>query len=284
MRIAVIGKSGQLARSLAFVADDLQSLVFFGKEDIDLFNEEAIYERLSAANCGAVINCSAYTAVDRAEDEPAQAFALNVSAVENLVAVCLRINAFFIHISTDYVFDGTSNIPYEESAICSPQSVYGRTKRLGEISVLESGVSGLVVRTSWLYSPFGKNFYKTIRQRLEDRVALKIVDDQIGVPTSSLDLARVLLTLSYNGKIEKYAEVLNVSNNGPTTWYEFAKAIAKGIDCEGLITPVSSSHFITKARRPAYSVLSTLYLKDKFCINMRLWHSALNEVLSLPLS
>jgi dTDP-4-dehydrorhamnose reductase len=283
MRIAVIGKSGQLARSLAYVADGQNEFVFFGKEELDLLDEKGLYEKLSTARCEVVINCAAYTAVDLAEDEPEAAYALNVKAVEHLVSVCKRLNTFLIHVSTDYVFDGKGVAPYKEEDATNPQSVYGSTKRKGEEVLLSSGAPCIIARTSWLYSPFGKNFYKTIRQRLETNHALKVVNDQRGVPTSALDLARALLYLAVNHAQVGRPEIIHISNTGAITWHDFAVAIAEGLGFESDITPVDSSAFATKAKRPAYSVLSTDKLAGQFRYPMRPWQEGLDEVLSIPI-
>jgi dTDP-4-dehydrorhamnose reductase len=283
MRIAVIGKSGQLAHSLAYVADAQNELVFFGKEELDLFDEKAIFDTLSTASCEVVINCAAYTAVDQAEDEPEAAYALNVKAVEHILSVCKRLNTFLIHVSTDYVFDGKGVAPYNEEDATNPQSVYGSTKRKGEEVVLSSGVPCIIARTSWLYSPFGKNFYKTIRQRLAANQPLKVVNDQRGVPTSASDLARALLYLAANRAQVGRPEIIHISNTGTTTWYDFAMAIAEGLRVEYDITPVDSSAFVTKAKRPAYSVLSTEKLASQFGYPMRPWQEGLEEVLSIPI-
>jgi dTDP-4-dehydrorhamnose reductase len=283
MRIAVIGKSGQLARSLANVADGQNELVFFGKEELDLFDEKVLFDTLSAASCDVVINCAAYTAVDLAEEEPEAAHALNAAAVELLLSVCKRLNTFLIHVSTDYVFDGRGSAPYKEDDSTNPQSVYGTTKRKGEEVLLNSGVPCIISRTSWLYSPFGKNFYKTIRQRLAANQPLKVVNDQKGVPTSALDLARALLYLAANHPQVARPEIIHISNSGPTTWYDFAVAIAEGLGFESDITPVDSSAFVTKAKRPAYSVLSTEKLAAQFNYTMRPWQEGLDEVLSISI-
>ena len=185
MRIAVIGKSGQLAQSLQYVTAERSSgLIFIGKSEIDIADKVSIGIHLGKIQPGVLINCAAYTAVDNAEDDPEGAELLNITAVENLVEVCAELNIFLIHISTDYVFDGTSNRPYLESAITNPQSVYGKTKLQGEQVLLNSRLKGVVIRTSWLYSPFGKNFYRTIRQKILEQAPLNVVNDQIGVPTA----------------------------------------------------------------------------------------------------
>jgi dTDP-4-dehydrorhamnose reductase len=283
MRIAVIGKSGQLARSLSYAADSHNELVFFGKEELDLLDEDILYEKLSAARCEVVINCAAYTAVDLAEDEPEAAYALNITAVKRLLSVCKRLNTFLIHVSTDYVFNGRGSAPYKEEDATNPQSVYGSTKRKGEEVVLSSGAPCIIARTSWLYSPFGKNFYKTIRQRLEIKQSLKVVNDQRGVPTSALDLARALFLLTSKIQEVLKPEIIHISNTGPTTWYNFAVAIAEGLGFESNITPVDSSTFVTKAKRPPYSVLSTEKLTSQFGYPMRSWQEGLDEVLSIPI-
>ena len=284
MRIAVIGKSGQLARSLAHVAGPEQELLFLGKEALDVTDADSVRKSLAGETFEVLINCSAYTAVDDAVDDKAGATVLNVDAVNSLLESCRQKNSFLIHISTDYVFDGSATGPYSEKDACNPQSVYGHTKRAGEQLVLKSGVPSLVVRTSWLYSPFGKNFYKTIRQRLEAGALLQVVNDQQGVPTSALDLARALLHLAEKHSHVTKPELLHVSNIGPSTWYDFAVAIGKTVAPNQPISPVNSSASKTKAKRPAYSVLSTEKLEKKFGYAMRPWQEGLAEVLSLPLA
>jgi dTDP-4-dehydrorhamnose reductase len=280
MRIAVIGKSGQLARSLAHVAGPTHELLFFGKEALDVTNADSVRKGLASETFEVLINCSAYTAVDAAEDDKAGATALNVNAVNHLIEACRQKEAFLIHVSTDYVFDGSATRPYSEEDVCNPQSVYGHTKRAGEQLVLSSGLPSLIVRTSWLYSPFGKNFYKTIRQRLEAGAPLQVVNDQHGVPTSALDLARALLQLAERHQNIIKPELLHVSNTGLSTWYDFAVAIGKAVAPDQPISPVDSSAFKTKAKRPAYSVLSTKKLALRYTINMRHWFEALQEVVS----
>lgn len=280
MRIAVIGKSGQLARSLAHVAGPTHELLFFGKEALDVTDATSVRKGLNSETFEVLINCSAYTAVDAAEDDKAGATALNVNAVNHLIDACRQKEAFLIHVSTDYVFDGSATRPYSEEDVCNPQSVYGHTKRAGEQLVLSSGLPSLVVRTSWLYSPFGKNFYKTIRQRLEAGAPLQVVNDQHGVPTSALDLARALLQLGERHQNIIKPELLHVSNTGLSTWYDFAVAIGKAVAPDQPISPVDSSAFKTKAKRPAYSVLSTKKLALRYTINMRHWFEALQEVVS----
>lgn len=283
MRIVVIGKSGQLARSLAHVAGPSHELLFFGKETFDVTDADSVRKGLAGETFEVLINCSAYTAVDAAEDDKAGANALNVEAVKHLISACRQKGAFFMHLSTDYVFDGSATRPYNEEDTCNPQSVYGHTKRAGEQLVLGSGLPSLVVRTSWLYSPFGKNFYKTIRQRLEAGAALQVVNDQKGVPTSALDLARAMLHLADGHAQVTKPELLHVSNTDPSTWYDFAVAIGKTVAPNQPIAPVDSSAFKTKAKRPAYSVLSTDKLEKKFGYAMRPWQEGLTEVLGLPI-
>ena len=280
MRIAVIGKSGQLARSIAHVASPEYELVFLGKEALDVTDADSARKGLDSETFEVLINCSAYTAVDAAEDDKAGANALNAEAVKHLLEACRQKDAFLIHVSTDYVFDGSATGPYSEEDTCNPQAVYGHTKRAGEQLVLDSGLPSLVVRTSWLYSPFGKNFYKTIRQRLEAGAPVQVVNDQQGVPTSALDLARALLHLVDRHAQVTKPELLHVSNTGPTTWYDFAVAIGKAVAPNKHITPVDSSAFKTKAKRPAYSVLSTEKLEKEFGYLMRSWQEGLAEVLS----
>ena len=284
MRIAVIGKSGQLARSLQYVSDDsTYELHFIGQSEIDIMSRASVEGRLAMIHPEVLINCAAYTAVDAAEDDPEGAERLNALAVQHLVEVCSALKILLIHVSTDYVFDGTSSKPYREEDHCNPQSVYGHSKRRGELHVLNAETPGVVVRTSWLYSPFGKNFYKTIRQRVESKAFLRVVNDQHGVPTSALDLARALLFIAENHNRIQQPEIFHISNTGPATWFDFALAIAKAINPNHVIEAVDSAAFVTKAKRPAYSVLSTAKLERQLGYTMRPWQEALKEVLELPL-
>jgi dTDP-4-dehydrorhamnose reductase len=282
MRIAIIGKSGQLARSLAHVAGPEHQLLFFGKEALDVTDVTSVRKGLAGETFEVLINCSAYTAVDAAEEDETGANALNLEAVMHLLEACRQKGAFLIHVSTDYVFDGSATRPYSEEDACNPQSVYGHTKWAGEQLVLDSGLPSLIVRTSWLYSPFGKNFYKTIRRRLEAGAPLQVVNDQQGVPTSALDLARALLHLAERHSQVRKPKLLHVSNTNPSTWYDFAVAIGQAVAADQPISPVDSSAFKTKAKRPAYSVLSTKKLKGEFEYTMRPWREGLAEVLNLP--
>ena len=282
MRITVIGKSGQLAQSIAFVSKNYNHHIqFLGKEDLDITDTLSVESAIIEFDPEVLINCSAYTAVDAAEEDELMAETLNVKAIHVLVNVCKRHEIFLIHVSTDYVFDGKSKNPYTETDRTNPQTVYGRTKLEGENVVLKSDWPSIVIRTSWLYSPFGRNFYKTIRQKIEERSILNVVNDQIGVPTSALDLARVLLKMAEkNAEITK-PDLFHVSNFGSATWYEFAITIRDLLHSTHFINPVSSKVFITKAKRPQYSVLSTQKFEDRYGIEMRPWEEALKEVISL---
>ena len=282
MRIAVIGKSGQLAQSIAFVGKDYNHPIqFIGKEDLDITDTLSVESALNEFAPEVLINCSAYTAVDAAEEDKLMAEALNVKAIRVLVDVCKRHKIFLIHVSTDYVFDGKSKKPYIETDLTNPQTVYGKTKLEGENVVLNSDLPSIVIRTSWLYSPFGRNFYKTIRQKIEEQSILSVVNDQIGVPTSALDLARVLLKMAEKNAEFTIPELFHVSNSGSATWYKFAIAIRDFLQSTHSINPVGSEAFITKAKRPHYSVLSTQKLEDRYGIQMRPWEEALKEVISL---
>ena len=282
MRITVIGKSGQLAQSIAFVSKNYNHHIqFLGKEDLDITDTLSVESAIIEFDPEVLINCSAYTAVDAAEEDELMAETLNVKAIHVLVNVCKRHEIFLIHVSTDYVFDGKSKNPYTETDRTNPQTVYGRTKLEGENVVLKSDWPSIVIRTSWLYSNFGKNFFKTIRQKIEERSILNVVNDQIGVPTSALDLARVLLKMAEkNAEITK-PDLFHVSNFGSATWYEFAITIRDLLHSTHFINPVSSKVFITKAKRPQYSVLSTQKFEDRYGIEMRPWEEALKEVISL---
>ena len=275
MNIAVIGKNGQLAQCLAreLKGFDIQ---FFAKEEVNII-DSASYSSLDVADL--IINCSAYTAVDKAEEYPEDAFELNRKGVILLANYCSAKGKALIHFSTDFVFDGRATEPYTEEDYTGPQSVYGASKLAGEEVILQSSLSALVVRTSWLYSPYGQNFCKTMLRLGVDRAELSVVSDQIGTPTSALDLARAVAQIISSG-LSSSPELLHIANSGQCSWADFARVIFEEKGLSTTVKPISSEAFGAAATRPAYSVLSTEKLLFKYGIAMRPWREALKEVLS----
>ncbi|MGZ2369857.1 dTDP-4-dehydrorhamnose reductase [Ancylomarina sp. YFZ004] len=226
----------------------------------------------------AIINCAAYTAVDKAEEDTHLAKLVNATAVSNLVIMAEEKNLKLIHISTDYVFDGTSHIPYTEDMAVSPLGVYGRTKREGEEFVINSTSDSILIRTSWLYSTFGNNFVKTMLRLGNEREGLGVIFDQVGTPTYARDLAQTCLEiLSKSERLDSKGKVYHFSNEGVTSWYDFAKAIMKmgKVDCQ--VNPIESKDYPTPAARPHYSVLNKSKIKADFGVQIPYWRDSLKE-------
>ena len=276
MKIAVIGKNGQLASSLKEVAPSELDISFYGSDEVDITKAET-YVSLKSADL--IINCSVYTAVDKAEECPEDAYAINRMGVIQLVQFCQEYEIKLIHFSTDFVFDGEANTPYTEDSFTGPKSIYGASKLAGEEVILQSALSAVVIRTSWLYSPFGHNFCKTMLRLGTDRSELSVVNDQIGTPTSALDLARVVFQIIQSG-LPDTPELFHVSNAGQCSWADFAREIFNQKGLPVTVKNTTTEAFNAPAPRPKYSVLSTEKLLFTYGIAMRPWKDALKEVLS----
>ncbi|MFG5086329.1 dTDP-4-dehydrorhamnose reductase [Campylobacter lari] len=279
--ILVIGKNGQLASEIRFFCKNKCNFIFKGKEELNLQNEDKMYKIIEENNIKTIINCAAYTAVDLAEKEIEKASILNYECVEILAKLVKQHDLKFIHTSTDYVFDGKTNIPYKENDITNPLSVYGKTKLKGEQVIMEIAPRNtIIIRTSWLYSSYGKNFVKTMQNLGTQREGLGIVFDQIGTPTYARDLAEVIVNILPAIQNEK-PEIYHYSNEGVASWYDFAKEIMKlsQLDCD--IKPIESKDFPTLAPRPYYSVLNKQKIKEKFHIEIPYWKDSLERCISI---
>ena len=275
MRVAVIGKKGQLARALQ---DEVQtsSYHFIGSEDLNITDAKAVHSYFAQHPFDIIINCAAYTNVDGAEDDQAAAKALNHTALTHLVEQCKRHQVRLIHISTDYVFDGKATAPYEEEATCNPISIYGQTKREGELEILQSDIDALIIRTTWLYSAYGHNFVKTMLKLAASNAHLKVVSDQIGRPTYANDLAEAIITLV--NRTQEWpigASIYHFSNSGQCSWADFARAIFKAQKLEVEVKNCDSTAFPTKAQRPQFSVLDLSKIQSHFQLVPRSWEAAL---------
>lgn len=278
--VLVTGSNGQLGKCLQLAFKGSQKTVVYWetRESLDICNQEqvAAYFKENAINY--CVNCAAYTAVDQAESDQEAAFALNYLAVANLAKVCAKSGTVLIHPSTDYVFDGTATNPYHEEDKPKPINIYGKSKLAGELAIQEELDAYFIIRTSWLYSQFGKNFYKTIRSKLEDSQTLTVVTDQTGTPTNANDLAEFIYELIENNN--QSFGLYHYSNTGAATWYDFARAIAEflpGIDPEK-VAPINE--YATFAQRPAYSVLSKSKLKLVFGIEPTPWKDSLKALIA----
>lgn len=276
--ILVTGGDGQLGSALRLAsAESHHRYIFTDIEELDITSAEAVEELFSREKIDIVVNCAAYTAVDLAEEQEDTADKINHKAAALLAEVCAQHNATLIHISTDYIFSGESQRAYTEDDTPTPLNAYGRTKLAGERAVTKSGCKSIILRTSWLYSEFGKNFVKTMRNLTATHKEIKVVADQFGTPTYAGDLAEAIVQIIENKKYDKCG-VYNYSNLGECSWYDFAMEIAResGNDnCK--ITPCTTADYPTKAMRPRYSVLDKSKFVATFGIKIPAWQESLAE-------
>ena len=281
MNILVIGASGQLGQELRVVAEgSAQHYTFASRSELDVTDQLAIRHFVQDHHIDTIINCSAYTAVDRAEDEPEEADRINHQAVAALAALAKAQGLYLIHISTDYVFAGDSHRPITEEETPRPQSVYGRTKLLGEDAIRRAGCRALILRTSWLYSTYGVNFLKTMCRLMQERQELSIVFDQIGTPTYARDLARFIVSYLEQAKGTRQEGTYHFSDEGVASWYDFAEAIRHRMGYSCQLHPIRSEQYPTKATRPSYSVLDKAKLKRDFGITLPHWQTSLEDCLN----
>ena len=275
--ILVIGGKGQLGQCLEEKIQKsslTNTFIFLGSADTNIKDAaqiEAVFEKYHPTYC---INCAAYTAVDNAEDEKELAFEINETAVKHLAESCLKFNTTLIHISTDFVFNGDSSIPLTESLPTNPVNIYGLSKLKGELQVQELMNQYYIIRTSWLYSEKANNFCKTMLKLAQSRDSLTVIYDQVGTPTYAMDLADVILQIINNDK--KVYGLYHYSNEGVASWYDFAKAIFEFAEVDMKVTPVASSAFVTKAKRPHYSVMDKTKIKENLGIEIPYWRDSLN--------
>lgn len=275
MRILVTGANGQLGNALRVASVDCSDeYVFTDVAELDITDAATV--RKFADGFDVIVNCAAYTSVDRAEDDRETADLLNHAAVRNLALAAKECGATLIHISTDYVFDGNANVPYTEDIEPNPTSVYGSTKLLGEQAVTESGCDHIIIRTAWLYSETGKNFVKTMAGLTADKDSLNVVFDQVGTPTYAGDLAGAIVHIIGTRQLDRHG-IYHFTDEGVCSWYDFARQIAVecGHTCD--IRPCHSDEFPSKVRRPHYSVLDKTKIKRTFGIDIPYWKDSLHK-------
>ncbi|RZJ64626.1 MAG: dTDP-4-dehydrorhamnose reductase [Flavobacterium sp.] len=277
MVVAVLGASGQLGQAIKSIASKHNSITFYyaDSEEADITDKNSIKAFFEKTKPDFCINAAAYTAVDKAESDAEIAHLINVTGAKNIAEVCKDFETTLLHISTDFVFDGTKNTPYTEEDETNPQSVYGVTKRDGEIEIKQILDKHFIIRTSWLYSQFGNNFMKTMLRLAAERPSLNIVDDQTGSPTNAVDLAEALITIVLSDS-KKYG-IYHYSNAGKTTWYGFAGEIFRQNNIEVALHPIPTSGYPVPAARPAYSVMDTSKIKSVFGIEIDHWETALTK-------
>ena len=284
MNVLITGSNGQLGSEIKQLKPKYDEIEFMFKDlpELDICDAKSLNSFIIDKNINAVINCAAYTAVDKAEENIEIANRVNSIGVSNLVESLEKVNGKFIHISTDYVFDGKSSKPYKESDKVSPIGVYGETKRAGELVVINSNIDSIIIRTSWLYSSFGNNFVKTMLRMGYEKDSLNIICDQIGTPTYAKDLAKACLEiLSRTDYISKKGKVYHYSNEGVSSWYDFAISIMQlgGFNCK--VNPIYTKDYPTLAKRPKYSVLNKTKIKKDFKIEIPYWKDSLKNCINL---
>ena len=282
MVVLVTGGNGQLGQSLQFISKNYPTIqfVFCSSSDLDITDKarcEKMFQQHQPDYC---INAAAYTAVDKAESEIEKATAINVTGPKYLAEVCKERGIVLIHVSTDFVFDGSKTTPYSETDQPNPTGVYGQTKLDGERAIQSVFDHYYIVRTSWVYSQFGANFMKTMLRLASERDALSVVNDQIGTPTNAVDLAEVLLeiiTEHYKNNTEHFG-IYNFSNEGTCSWYDFANKIFEVNHIKIDLQPIPTSSYPTPAKRPKYSVLNKSKIKNTFGISISDWESSLKKI------
>jgi dTDP-4-dehydrorhamnose reductase len=282
--ILVTGGNGQLGQSLQKIAGAYPqfSIVFTDYAELDITNAQALTDFFADQQIDACINCAAYTAVDKAESDEDKAFLLNFQAVLNLAEICAQHKAQLVHISTDYVFNGKQNVPYVETDDTDPQGIYGASKVRGEAAATGYNSETIVIRTSWLYSEYAVNFVKRMKELMQEKQELNVVFDQAGTPTYAGDLAKAILdVLQYKATNPDAAVggIYHYSNEGVTSWFDFAVTIKEMTGATTSIQPVTSDKYQTAAKRPAYSVLNKEKIKSTFGLAIPYWRDSLTQCL-----
>jgi dTDP-4-dehydrorhamnose reductase len=281
MHILVTGSKGQLGSEIQKISKNYTDYKFTYTDidELDITSKKDVNKFVSDNNFDIIINCAAYTAVDKCETEKNASRKVNVIAVKNLAMACADNNISFIHISTDYVYDGKNHIPYKESDFTNPESYYGQTKLEGEQVIDEYSIKAVIIRTSWLYSSFGNNFVKTIIKHATAKDELNVVYDQIGTPTYAGDLATIILDNIKELELLEGINLYNFSNEGVCSWYDFAKEIVslKNIKCN--IYPIETKDYPLPAPRPAYSILNKDKIKTQLNTSIPYWKDSLKKCL-----
>ncbi len=274
-KILVTGAGGQLGRELQELSKNTPQFefYFFSREELSIDNEGEVHEKLNQIQPQFIINCAAYTAVDKAESEKDIAFSINGKAVGLLASVSAKLNSKFIHISTDYVFDGAGTRPYKEDDIPNPQSVYGASKLEGEQQALTNCKESMIIRTSWVYSEYGKNFVKTMLRLMSEKTEISIVADQYGCPTYAADIAEMIVAIFSSGKFEP--GIYHYCNTGIISWFDLASEIKLAIGSKCEIKPIATAEYPTIAKRPLYSALDTNKLNALQIIPLKHWKERL---------
>jgi dTDP-4-dehydrorhamnose reductase len=277
LKILITGANGQLGNEFRTLANrhPEHEFIFLTRQELSISDAGNVKQVLQQHRPNWVVNCAAYTAVDKAETEKDLAMAINAEAAGVLAEACAALNAKFIHISTDYVFDGSSAQPYREDAATGPINTYGITKLRGEELVLQKNPDAIIIRTSWVYSFFGNNFVKTMMRLMKERESINVVSDQVGSPTYAADLANAIMRIIENNNAGKAKGIFHYSNEGQISWYEFAQAIKELTGSKCAVNPIPSSAYPTPAKRPQYSLLDKTRIRTVFGIDIPHWRESL---------
>jgi dTDP-4-dehydrorhamnose reductase len=283
MVVLVTGANGQLGQAIQFIAKNHTEIkfVFCSSSDLDISNKEncqTVFQNTKPDFC---INAAAYTAVDKAESDRDKAELINVIGSKNIAEVCNQFDVKLIHISTDFVFDGSNDKPYTETQITNPKGVYGQTKLDGEKAIQQIFSKYYIIRTSWVYSQFGNNFMKTMLRLASERTSLSVVNDQIGTPTNAVDLAEALVQIILFNNQQPTTNnfgIYNFSNEGECSWYDFAKKIFEINNVSIDLSAITTEQFPTPAERPKYSVLDKSKIKATFGITIKTWEESLKSI------
>lgn len=286
--ILVTGANGQLGNEMQVVSKQYPAynFLFVTRNELPIDDADTVKKYFAENNIDVCVNCAAYTAVDKAESEIDKANAINGTAVGNLAALCKQYNAAFIHISTDYVFDGTANTPYKAEHPVQPVNAYGASKLLGEQLAIQNNPASIIIRTSWVYSSFGNNFVKTMMRLMKDRESLNVVADQEGCPTYAADLANAIMKIieqlpyKFDESVPA-ATIFSYSNKGAINWYQFAVAIKEISGSKCAVNPIPSSQYPTPAKRPSYSVMDISKIENTFHLSIPAWRDSLEKCMAL---
>lgn len=282
-KILITGAAGQLGQAMKAESVHFSeyTFIYVNRREMDLADASAMHSVIVEHSPDVIVNTGAYTAVDAAERNEDAAFGVNADGIRSLASICKQFDIALIHISTDYVFDGTGHVPYLETDATNPQTVYGSSKLEGEVGLMATGLDTYaIIRTSWLYSEYGHNFMKTMLGLGKERTVLSVVNDQQGVPTLANDLAKAILCVI--PQLEKATSgIYHYSNNGATTWYDFASFIFEKTKKSLEVLPVSTAAYPTLAKRPAYSVLNCDKIRNTFGVSTPNWQKSALSILSI---
>jgi dTDP-4-dehydrorhamnose reductase len=286
MKILVLGCKGQLGRCLndQLVNTD-HEVIYTSREQIDIADFEVTKSKILEFSPDLIINATAYTAVDKAEEDQKTANLINHLAVKNIADICNQLGCWLIHVSTDYVFDGNAKVPYKEDDQTNPQSAYGETKLNGELAIQASECKYIIIRTAWVFSEYGNNFLKTMLRLGADRDELSIVGDQIGCPTYAQDIARSIVEIVTQLNSLKENGIYHYCGDQPCSWYDFANAIfdqamTNNLKIPSIVNSIKTSAYPTPAKRPAFSVLDCSKIENNFGVLASNWHDGIGQVIS----